>query len=157
MKTLAAALAAFAALVLAQGAAAGPSGAPCFSKHVMIAGKPALARCGPATATVSVGGRTYRFKNGTCATAPRTKTLLELNLGTLDLTGSTNNNRGLAYLTLLVRATRTGAVLAGKEGKDLPLGNLTASAALPGAGTFTGKGVRFSGSWNCHGTVYKEP
>lgn len=51
-------------------------------KDVVIGGKPASVFCGPATATVKLGGRTLTFHNGTCIWKSSTFTL---ELGTIFL------------------------------------------------------------------------
>jgi hypothetical protein len=51
-------------------------------KDVVIGGKPASVFCGPASATVKLGGRTLTFRNGTCIWKSSTFTL---ELGTIFL------------------------------------------------------------------------
>jgi len=54
-------------------------------KQVLISGKPAQVFCVPASATVEVGGRTIRFRKGTCVW---TTNSFKLELGTLFLAWS---------------------------------------------------------------------
>lgn len=54
-------------------------------KQVLISGKPAQVFCGPASATVKVGGRTLAFRKGTCVW---TSNSFKLELGTLFLAWS---------------------------------------------------------------------
>jgi hypothetical protein len=56
--------------------------APCVAKPVTVAGSPGTQFCGPATAKVRVGGKTYSFEKGFCAYDPQNKLALQLSLGT---------------------------------------------------------------------------
>jgi hypothetical protein len=83
MKLVAAVVALLAAAVALTGTAvAGSATPPCTPKVTTIGGKQAVVNCGPATATVKIGGKTYNFKNGFCQNSPANKEVLELSLGT---------------------------------------------------------------------------
>jgi hypothetical protein len=73
------ALASVAAMALGAGAQAGISAHTCTSGPTNYQGARAYVSCGPATAVVKLGGRTLRYRGGTCN---RTDKALELNIGT---------------------------------------------------------------------------
>jgi hypothetical protein len=116
--------------------------------------------CGPASATLKVGGKTYSFKEGFCAHDLQNKLALQLSLGT-DVpvfgSGKPNHGRPLFELTLSTTAQKGTLLALDFAGRKLVPGDTVvdasyhASAALKG--TFQGKGV--SGAWNCHGGIYK--
>jgi hypothetical protein len=159
MRMLAATFAACATLVmglaLTQPASAAPSARPaCAGKNVTIKGQAAIVYCGPATATLTVGGKTYRFKDGYCESDARSKTLLILNMGTVIYTSPSNG--GKPTLGLVVLATRGSATAVYGGKKVLAFGDLAkAKGPVPQSGTFAGTSGKFSGSWNCHGKLYK--
>ncbi|MGH2851742.1 MAG: hypothetical protein ACRDLP_14135 [Solirubrobacteraceae bacterium] len=134
---------------------AGAAGAPCTPTPVTIKGNAGMALCGPATATLTIGGKTYSFKKGYCAQQPHTFQLtLGVDIGTL--TGP-NNNGGKPGFSLDIATNEKSAVLAFAfvGGHELvKIARLTVSDGLA-AGTFKGKTVDLRGSWNCHGVIYK--
>ena len=82
-----------AAIAAAMAAASTPMRAatapPCTPKIVKIGGHQAAVNCGPATATLHIGGKTYTFRNGLCQ--QRNAAALQLDLGTTaKFTGSWN-------------------------------------------------------------------
>jgi hypothetical protein len=89
-----------AALVVAVGSAAGAAGAPtrvaCTPGSSTIDGKSAMTFCGPAKATVKVGGKTYSFKGGACV---KTAKYLNINIGTV-VFGATKQKQ--AYFSVLI-------------------------------------------------------
>ena len=143
-------------------AVAAPSGQvaskpPCTPRLTKIDGKTAAENCGPATLTLKVGGKSYSFKNGLCETSgPKVFTL---DLGTL-IVGDHAHNGGQPNFSMTVSGS-TADVTAIYGGKDL-VGAMTL-ATVKGAGNNTGTFVnrlltpKLTGSWNCHGVIYKGP
>jgi hypothetical protein len=134
--------------------------APCVAKPVTVAGSPGTQFCGPATAEVRVGGKIYSFKKGFCAYDLKNKLALQLSLGTdVPVFGAGKPDHGLPLFELTLTTTaQKGTFLALDAGgrklvpDDTPVdASYTGSAALKGS--FRGTGV--SGSWNCHGGIYK--
>ena len=143
-------------------AIAAPSGAvasrpPCIPKLAKINGKTAAENCGPATLTLKVGGKSYTFKNGLCETSG--SNVFTLDMGTL-IVGDRAHNGGQPHFSMTVSGS-TADVTAIYGGKDL-VGAMTL-ATVKGAGKNTGSLVnrlpmpKLSGSWNCHGVIYKGP
>jgi hypothetical protein len=130
---------------------------PCIPKMTKIGGKPAAESCGPATAVVRVSGKTYTFKSGLCASSG--KGVLILDLGTL-VEGAKGN---AGYQSFGITVNGTNAILSGfyKGKKLIPVADFLAAAKMTGTytGTFsTGQGgSKLTGTWNCHGVVYKTP
>src|SRR5690242_21793910 len=76
-------------VVLTAGAATS-SAPPCTPKVITIGGHRAGVDCGPATATLRIGGKTYTFRKGFCTQSKAAGSALELTLGTTVL-GAKNN------------------------------------------------------------------
>jgi hypothetical protein len=130
--------------------------------HTFSGSTKARTFCGPARATVTVGGKTFTFKGGNCQ---RGKKYLTINIGTVVL-GSTSKPRP-EYFGITVGKTAAGGTPAPKDGtydsaviavvhkhKGYPIGN--SSVTLMGGrtkGTFTGtlagSGDAVSGSFRC--------
>jgi hypothetical protein len=134
--------------------------APCVAKPVTVNGSVGTQLCGPASANVKVGGKTYSFKEGFCAHDLQNKLALQLSLGTdVPVFGSGKPNHGRPFFELSLTTTAQKGTLesldfAGRQlvPDDTPVSvSYKVGAALKG--TFEGKGV--SGSWNCHGGIYK--
>lgn len=125
------------------------------------AGKTTVANCGPATATLKYKGKTYTFKNGYCETSKAAGGALMLDLGTLVL--DAKGNAGKSYFSLGV--TKVGKRLnngviteADQSGKEILSEVIVKPKGTVAGATFTQYGtVPVSGSWNCHGVVYKGP
>jgi hypothetical protein len=153
------------AAVAAIAAVAGPStvasgAAPCTSsKPVTIHGHAGLALCGPAIATVTVGGKTYTFRNGHCAEPIPNSDSFQLTLGfDVPAFGGPNNNSGKPGFSLDIAKHQTSAAVAFAYfgGHELvKLAQVTLKGQVPAQGTFKGKSSAFSGSWNCHGVISK--
>jgi hypothetical protein len=134
--------------------------APCIAKPVTVGGAAGTQFCGPGTATVKAGGKTYSFKDGFCAYDTQDKLALQLSLGT-DIpvfgSGKPNHGRPLFELTLTTSAKSGTLLVVDLGGRKLVPGDtqITASYSSSAAlkGTFKGKGV--TGTWNCHGSSYK--
>ncbi len=136
---------------------------PCAPKITKIQGHPAAVGCGPATATLHISGKTYTFRNGFCEQSKSQGAALQLNLGTT-VTG-VKGNAGKPDFSMLIAHVHTVASVFGADygGKDLfPDGQtlINVSGNIPSKGTFTSRvtfGAKFTGSWNCHGVVWKAP
>jgi hypothetical protein len=142
-------------------AVAGSTGPPCTPKITKIGGKPAVIACGPATATVSIGGKTYSFKSGFCESSTANKEALHLTLGTVV---ETTKPGSAPYFDITVSTPHLAAVNADYGGKAIVLdGLVSVKGKIPSNGTFAGTTVgagataKFTGSWNCNGAVYNEP
>ncbi len=163
------ALAAAAACTLALTASAAPTGnaPPCTPKITKIGGHKAAINCGPATATLRIGGKSYTFRNGYCQTSKSAGSYPALNLGT-DVLGGGKNNAGQPSFSMLIVAHLhspygSGSVFHADKGGKRILGDslIKVSSSSPAKGTFTGTdysaGTKFTGSWDCHGVVFKGP
>jgi hypothetical protein len=152
--------AALAAAALAANAAL-TGGPPCTPKATRIGGQPVATMCGPATATVRAGGRTYTFHNGFCEQSKATGDELKLDMGTFAPTFK--GNQGKPELNLLASPKIGGTVGAHYGGKLIANNLVDIAGRFPTQGTFNSKisgsrpGETFSGSWNCHGVVWQAP
>jgi hypothetical protein len=148
------------ATALASAIAAGPAGAtasgglPCTPKITTAKGKPTMALCGPATVSITVNGKRYRFGQGYCEASPGQ---FEVSVGTL-VGSDLAHNGGKPYLSFF--GTSTADLVAHYGGKDL-MGSGMTLITLKGAGKNTGTfgnrlgTPKISGSWNCHGVIVK--
>ena len=75
---------------------------PCTPKIATIGGHKAAVNCGPATATLRIGGKSYTFRNGFCEHSKSTGAAPELNLGTTVI--GVKGNAGKADLSMLIDA-----------------------------------------------------
>ena len=154
---IAAALGAIAGL----GASASAASAPCTPKTPTIKGHPAMALCGPATATVTVGGRTYSFHSGFCAEPIPNSDSFQLSLGTdVPTLGGPSNNAGQPFFSMDIAKGHTSASIAEAYfGGHKLIANapIALSGQIPTHGSFKSKsaGPNFSGTWNCHGVLWK--
>ena len=138
---------------------------PCTPKIATIGGHKAAVNCGPATATIRIGGRSYTFRNGFCQHGKSSGASPQLDLGTSVI--GVKGNAGKADFNMLIDARLhsplgTGSVFHADYGGKQLLGDslITAKGNLPVKGTFTGTtatGAKFSGSWDCHGFVLQIP
>jgi len=138
------------------------SSLPCTPKVIKIQGHNAAVNCGPATATLHLGGKTYTFRNGFCQQSKSAGSALILDLGTI--VSGVKGNAGQADFSMLIGSVHSLASVLGADygGKDLLGGEslINVVGSIPSKGTFTSKvtvGARFTGSWNCHGVVWKGP
>ena len=147
---------------LAVGVSAAPSdaatraaaGRPCQFSTITVKGQPATLGCGPATAVVKVGGKTYRFDHGYCETDDVDQTKLILNLGVIST--APNNGGRPSFDMVMTTSFARASILAYAGGRKIvALHAFSARGAPPGRGTFTDGPT--SGSWNCHGVIYKVP
>jgi hypothetical protein len=131
---------------------------PCQPKITKIQGKPAAENCGPAKVSLTIGGRTYHFTNGLCTTSGSSAFLLQM--GTV-VSADPEHNGGLPSFSMTVSGS-TGNLTAEYGGKDL-IGEgmtlVTVRGSRTNIGTFKNKlpTPKLSGSWNCHGVIYKGP
>jgi hypothetical protein len=127
---------------------------------------------GPATGTLVIAGKTYKFKNGTCASIKVSDITVEVTLGSVvqGKDGSTAKGNGKKpYFSIDLGASSplsdalAVAYYGGKKLSDASGIKVTGSVVKSGSskGTFS-KGVSvggvsppFTGSWNCHGKFTK--
>jgi hypothetical protein len=160
---VAAAAAAAAAGLGAATAAASSSAPPCIPTVTSNKGHEEVAYCGPATATLTISGKTYDFKDGYCGQDPTAHIELQMTLGTLLESSSSPVNGGdpLFEMTVIsTSAVKIATVNADYGGKKLDnVGIVSVKGSVPSDGTFKATGFTtpagFTGSWNCHGVVYK--
>lgn len=149
--------------VVLTAAASKDNSPPCTPKITKVQGHPAGVNCGPATATLTVSGKTYTFRNGFCEQSKAAGTALDLTLGTI--VNGVKGNAGKPYLSLIVGRNHFIASVGGADygGKNLlrdTAALIDVKGAIPSKGTFTQRiavGAKFSGSWNCHGVVWQAP
>jgi hypothetical protein len=145
------------------GVSASPSlaASPCTPRTPTINGHPAMALCGPATATVTIGGRTYSFRNGFCAEQIPHSDSFQLSLGTdVPIFGGPSNNAGEPFFSLDIAEGHTSASIAAAYfgGRKLIANSPVAlSGQIPTQGAFKSKSATtsFTGTWNCHGLISK--
>ena len=146
----------------ASAAAASSAAPPCVPKLTKIKGHEQVSYCGPATATLTISGRTYSFKDGYCGTDPTAKIELQMTLGTILQSGASPVNGGDPLFEMTVINTaglKIATVNADYGGKKLDnVGIVSVKGSIPSDGTFKAMGFTtpagFTGSWNCHGVVY---
>jgi hypothetical protein len=134
---------------------------PCTPKVTKVHGHPAALNCGPATATLHIGGKTYTFRNGLCQQSKSAGAALSLDLGTTVI--GVKGNAGKPHFNIdVVKNVRNGSVGADYGGKTLiDDGLVTVNGKVPAGGTFSSKfsgpgfGPSFMGSWNCHGVIWQ--
>jgi hypothetical protein len=129
---------------------------------------------GPATATLLLAGKTYKFKNGTCVSIKVSGITDDVVLGSVVQGkdgGPVKGNGKKPYFTLDI-SNPTSAVIGsiyfgGKKltsgGSVTVAGTVVKSGSSKGtfqteSGSFdlSGKPFSLSGSWNCHGKFNKE-
>ena len=150
---------AFAVTSATQVSVAATSRPPCIPK----VSDNAVDYCGPATAAVKVGRKTYNFKGGYCSIDPKNKITIQLVIGVITRSGgsSVNGGKPLFQLSELeADGISIATVTADWSGKQLEsVGTVALKGSVPSSGTFTSKGFssHFSGSWNCHCAVVTTP
>jgi hypothetical protein len=129
---------------------------------------------GPATATLVIAGKTYKFKNGTCVSIKVSGITDDVVLGSVVQGkdgGPVNGNGKKPYFSLDISSPTSaivGSIYSG--GKKLTSGgSVTVTgtvvksgsskgtfATAPGGFDLSGKPLSLTGSWNCHGKFNKE-
>ena len=129
---------------------------------------------GPATATLVIAGKTYKFKNGSCQSIKVSGITVDVDLGSvvqgkdggpvkgngkkpwfsMDLSSPSSDLLNAVYfggkeLTAGGPVTVTGSVVKSGSSK----GTFQTSS---GASDLSGKPFALSGSWNCHGKFSKD-
>ena len=139
---------------LADAGATSAAGRPCQFSTITVKGQPATLNCGPATAIVKVGGKSYHFDHGYCETDDVDKTKLILNLGVIAVVP---NNGGRPSFSMVMTTSFAHATIVAFSGGKKVVPMLTASArgTPPARGTFAHGST--TGSWDCHGVIYKVP
>ncbi len=95
-------------------------------------GQPATLGCGPATAVVKVGGKTYRFDHGYCETDDVDQTKLILNLGVIST--APNNGGRPSFDMVMTTSFAHASILAFAGGRKIvSLHGFSARGAPPGA------------------------
>jgi hypothetical protein len=147
---LLATIAAVTAVSAATGAQAAATRATCALGSTTVKGHKAVAYCGPATATLEIGGRSYRFKSGTCLWAGS----LVLTMGTqVNGVPDSAHNEG-APLLQLTGSSSLGAVSATSGTLHLGMSIVQITPHGHSSGTFKGREPigdtrRFTGSYRC--------
>jgi hypothetical protein len=127
-----------------------PAEAACKPATNTIKGHQAYVYCGPAAASLRIGGKSYDFKGGTCIWSGST---LILDVGTqVNGVPTSANNEGEPLLGLNGSGLATAYAFSGR----LHLGMSIVKLTLHGhsSGTFTGREpvgatLRFSGAFHC--------
>ena len=136
--------------------AAATGAPPCTPKKVTLQGKTVYDLCGPATATLKVGGRSYTFSKGYCQMRSGS---LQLFLGTLAPMLKGNGGKPIFDLTAEhfggTELSAGGTVSASSGGKQLVNGLTKVSGHFPAQGSFKALTTKATGTWNCHGVVVK--
>jgi hypothetical protein len=147
------------AAIAGPGASASSAAAPCTPKTPTIKGNPAMALCGPATATVTVGGRTYSFQNGFCAEQIPHSDSFQLSLGTdVPTFGGPSDNGDQPFFSMdIANGHKSASVAAAYFGGRKLIANapISLSGQVPTKGSFksNGSNPKFSGTWDCHGVL----
>ena len=146
-----------AALTAVSAADAAPSAA-CTPRHTSTGGHAAIAYCGPATATIAIGGHTYLFRHGTCIRSA-TVDALQISLGTLVRGARGNGGRSFVSLLIAQSPSESEAFEGDWGGHQLFSDSVIAqNSSLLSHGSFVSVlGSSFSGSWNCHGPILSGP
>jgi hypothetical protein len=130
---------------------------PCTPKQSEICGDAATTFCGPATVTLKVSGKTYKFKGGYCKDFDSGE-FTDITLGTLvgvNGTPNTTDNKKKPYLRIDLGPGNSsdleipyyGGTLLGAEGSLKWHGGVTTK------GTYKSLGAtpKFTGTYDCHG------
>jgi hypothetical protein len=111
--------------------------------------------CGPAIATLTMGGKTFTFRHGFCERSGTGGVVIALGTSVQDDTGV---NAGRPYIR--IARDKTGAEIAEAffGGKALiDFSSIKVSGSLPLKARFHGLADQkhFTGTWDCHGHVYE--
>jgi hypothetical protein len=134
--------------------ARGVGGAPCAKHTTRIHGAFATVNCGPAVATLTMGGKTFTFRNGICERSASGGVVIAL--GTL--VQGTSTNAGRPYIS--IGSDKTGSRIAeaffGGEAL-IDFSSIKITGDLPLKARFHGVAGEksFTGTWDCHGHLYR--
>jgi hypothetical protein len=138
---------------------------PCVPKYGSAKGHTYVDYCGPATATVTVGKKTYTFNNGWCGTDTKNHIQLQMQLGVIELVKTPVDGDQTEFSLTDIHDGSLGItdVAADVGGKVLVNSGVTLKSTVKGtltaSGTFTSSAYaspKFSGTWNCHGVVFAQ-
>jgi hypothetical protein len=126
---------------------------PCTAKFTKIDGHRAVLECGPATATLRVGGKTYNFNDGHCVSGGGQ--YFSLDLGVAVSTGGAN--AGKPNLLIFAESATFASLTASFGGRLVvsdSIINLKSHGLLSGTfkSSITVSGA-FTGSWKCNGAL----
>jgi hypothetical protein len=126
---------------------------PCSAKFTKIDGHRAVIDCGPATASLRLGGKTYNFKNGHCVAG--NGQYFSLDLGVAVSTGGAN--AGKPHLSIFAESATFASLSASFEGRLVvsdSIIHLKSHGLLSGTfeSSITVDGS-FTGSWKCNGAL----
>jgi hypothetical protein len=120
---------------------------------------------GPATATLTIAGKTYKFKNGTCMSIKVSGITVDVTLGSVVQGkdgGPVKGNGKKPYFSIDLTPSPSVDIInptyyGGKQLEDSGAITATGSVIKSGSskGTFQNSSGGFSGSWNCHGKFLK--
>ncbi|MGD0198487.1 MAG: hypothetical protein ABSC56_11370 [Solirubrobacteraceae bacterium] len=153
------------AAVASSSALAAHAASACIPTIKSVDGHTEVGYCGPATATLTIGGKTYKFSGGTCQKDPGANMPLSLTLGWIVAKVSANNGLPQFQLSLVTDgALKIDTVTADYGGKVLAsVDSVSVKGSIPASGTFaSAKGAlsgstALTGTWNCHGLVDSTP
>jgi hypothetical protein len=130
--------------------------APCTPSRSKVDGHPATTFCGPATVTLKVSGKTYKFKDGYCKEFDGL--LTDITLGTVvgaNGTPNTLDNKKKPYLRMDLGVGNSSSLAIPYYGGTLlaAQGPLKWHGGVTTKGTFKSLGAtpKFSGTYDCHG------
>ncbi len=125
--------------------------APCPAKRITVDGHRGLVRCGRATATMTVDGRTYRYRGGQCTRSGGT---LLVEVGTVVM-GDARHNGGKPDFNFTISGSAGGGLVAYFGGRRLGAPYNLAVAEPRDQGSFHNELPKpvFHGTWNCHGDI----
>jgi hypothetical protein len=123
---------------------------------------------GPATGTLVIAGKTYKFKNGTCLSIKVSGITVDVTLGSVVQGkdgGPVKGNGKKPYFSIdlsphppdIINATYYGGKELVESGSVTPTGSVVKSGSSKGtfSGTSLSGSTTFTGSWNCHGKFEK--
>jgi hypothetical protein len=133
---------------------------PCVPKVGTASGHEVVSYCGPATATITIGKKTYKFKNGYCRKDTKHSIPLSLTLGEIvGVHSPVNGGKPLFEMTVLSIGKLMSTHVNGDSGGKVldSVGTVALKGSFPRSGTFTSTGFakpRFTGSWKCNAPPY---
>jgi hypothetical protein len=121
---------------------------------------------GPATATMVVAGKTYKFKNGTCMSIKVSGITVDLTLGSVVQGkdgGPVKGNGKKPYFSIdlsagppdIINPIYYGGKVIADSGEISVTGSVVKSGSSKGTFSSGASSGAFTGSWNCHGKFLK--